>query len=45
LIVIRLEEFDYAGAASVGLVMLSVSFVMLLILNALQGAVQRRGKA
>jgi sulfate/thiosulfate transport system permease protein len=45
LIVIRLEEFDYAGAASVGLVMLTASFVMLLILNALQGAIQRRGRA
>lgn len=45
LIVIRLEEFDYAGAASVGLVMLAVSFVMLLILNFLQGIVSRKGSA
>lgn len=45
LIVIRLEEFDYAGAAGVGLVMLGVSFVMLLILNFLQSAVSRRGQA
>lgn len=45
LIVIRLEEFDYAGAAGVGLVMLLVSFVFLLILNALQGAAGRRGRA
>jgi sulfate transport system permease protein len=45
LIVIRLEEFDYAGAAGVGLVMLAISFVLLLFLNALQGVASRRGKA
>lgn len=45
LIVIRLEEFDYAGAAGVGLVMLAISFVLLLFLNALQGAASRRGRA
>ena len=36
LIVIKLEEFDYAGAASIGLVMLALSFLMLLALNLLQ---------
>jgi sulfate transport system permease protein len=36
LIVIRLEEFDYAGAAALGVVMLSISFVMLLAINLLQ---------
>lgn len=45
LIVIRLEEFDYAGAAGVGLVMLAASFVMLLILNVLQGYVGKKGRA
>jgi sulfate/thiosulfate transport system permease protein len=45
LIVIRLEEFDYAGAAGVGLTMLVISFVFLLILNVLQGYVGRRGRA
>jgi sulfate transport system permease protein len=45
LIVIRLEEFDYAGAAGVGLTMLLISFVFLLILNVLQGYVGRRGRA
>jgi sulfate transport system permease protein len=45
LIVIRLDEFDYAGAAAVGLVMLSISFVMLLALNTLQGVIGRRGRA
>lgn len=45
LIVIRLEEFDYAGAAGVGLVMLLFSFVFLLILNVLQSQIGRRGRA
>src|SRR5689334_25272000 len=36
LIVIRLEEFDYAGAAALGVVMLGISFVMLLAINLLQ---------
>jgi sulfate transport system permease protein len=36
LIVIRLEEFDYAGAAALGTVMLAISFVMLLAINLLQ---------
>jgi len=44
LIVIQLEEFDYAGAAAVGLIMLTLSFVMLLILNLLQGRIARRGR-
>ncbi len=44
LIVIRLEEFDYAGAAAVGLIMLSISFVLLLLLNALQSHIARRGR-
>jgi sulfate transport system permease protein len=36
LIVTKLEEFDYAGAAAIGVVMLVASFVMLLALNGLQ---------
>ena len=36
LIVIRLEQFDYAGAAAVGLAMLALSFVVLLAVNLLQ---------
>lgn len=36
LIVIRLEQLDYAGAAALGLVMLLMSFVILLALNILQ---------
>lgn len=38
-IVIKLEQFDYAGAAAVGLVMLAASFLILLMLNALQAFV------
>ncbi len=36
LIVIRLEEYDYAAAAALGCVMLAISFVMLLAINLLQ---------
>ena len=43
LIVIRLEEFDYAGAAAVGLLMLSISLVLLMALNTLQTRLARRG--
>jgi sulfate transport system permease protein len=36
LIIIKLEEFDYVGAASIGVVMLGASFLMLFALNGLQ---------
>lgn len=36
LIVIRLEEYDYAGASAIGVIMLLTSFVILIALNALQ---------
>ena len=43
LIVTKLEQFDYAGASAIGVVMLIVSFLMLLALNGLQSwAAQRR---
>jgi sulfate transport system permease protein len=42
LIVIKLEQFDYAGAAAIGVVMLAASFVMLLALNGLQSWAARR---
>jgi sulfate transport system permease protein len=35
LIVIKLEQYDYVGAAALGLVMLCVSFVMLFTINAI----------
>jgi sulfate transport system permease protein len=37
LIVIKLEQFDYVGAAVLGIVMLFTSFVMLLTINAING--------
>jgi sulfate transport system permease protein len=42
LIVTKLEEFDYAGAAAIGVVMLAASFVMLLALNGLQSWASKR---
>jgi sulfate transport system permease protein len=36
LIVTKLEQFDYAGAAAIAVVMLAAAFVMLLIINVLQ---------
>ncbi|WP_439814208.1 sulfate ABC transporter permease subunit CysT [Zavarzinia sp. CC-PAN008] len=36
LIVIKLEQFDYAGAAAIGVVMLLISFVILFFINLLQ---------
>ena len=36
LIVTKLEQYDYAGASAIGVVMLAASFVMLLALNGLQ---------
>ena len=42
LIVIRLEQLDYAGAAALGLVMLLASFVILLFLNLLQRRISVR---
>ena len=45
LIVIKLEQYDYAGAAAVGLAMLVISFGALLLINALQAVLSRKGKA
>lgn len=45
LIVIKLEQFDYAGAASVGLAMLAISFVALFVINLGQMFLSRRGRA
>jgi sulfate transport system permease protein len=42
LIVIKLEQFDYVGAAAIGLVMLLVSFLMLFTINAINGWRLRR---
>jgi sulfate/thiosulfate transport system permease protein len=42
LIMTKLEQFDYAGATSIGVVMLLVSFVLLFAINALQAWSRRR---
>ncbi|MEJ2769470.1 sulfate ABC transporter permease subunit CysT [Mycetohabitans sp. B46] len=42
LIITKLEQYDYAGAAALAVVMLLVSFVLLLAINALQWGLQRR---
>ncbi len=36
LIVIKLEQYDYAGAAAIAVVMLIASFVLLFVINLLQ---------
>ena len=45
LIIIKLEQYDYAGAATVGLAMLLLSFVGLIGINLAQLALVRRGQA
>jgi sulfate transport system permease protein len=42
LIIIRLEEFDYAGATAVATIMLTISFALLLLINVLQSWSRRR---
>jgi sulfate transport system permease protein len=42
LIVIRLEEFDYSGAAAIATIMLAISFVLFLAINLLQAWARRR---
>ena len=42
LIMTKLEQYDYAGATAVALVMLVVSFLLLLTINVLQWAARRR---
>jgi sulfate transport system permease protein len=42
LIITKLEQFDYAGATAIALVMLVISFTMLLTINALQRWSARR---
>jgi len=42
MIIIKLEQFDYAGAAAIGMVMLAISFAILLALNVVQAWAQTR---
>jgi len=43
LIVTKLEQYDYAGATAIAMVMLLVSFALLLAINILQAWTRRRG--
>ena len=42
LIVIRLEQFDYDGAAAIGIAMLLIAFAMLFLINIIQIWSRRR---
>lgn len=42
IIIGKLEQYDYLGATAVAVVMLVISFVLLLVINALQGWQRRR---
>ncbi|GGI53507.1 sulfate ABC transporter permease subunit CysT [Oxalicibacterium solurbis] len=44
-IVTKLEQYDYAGATAIAVVMLLVSFAMLLTINLLQAWSRKRGRA
>jgi sulfate transport system permease protein len=43
IIITKLEQYDYAGATAVAVVMLVASFILLLLINLLQAWSQRRG--
>ena len=45
IIIGKLEQYDYAGATAVAVVMLVISFVLLLVINALQGWQRRSAGA
>jgi len=42
LIITKLEQYDYAGATAIGLIMLLLSFLLLLLVNSLQWWIRRR---
>ena len=44
IIIGKLEQYDYAGATAVALVMLVISFMLLLVINGLQGWQRRRSE-
>jgi sulfate transport system permease protein len=41
LIVTKLEQYDYTGATAIAVVMLATSFLVLLVINALQARARR----
>jgi sulfate/thiosulfate transport system permease protein len=45
IIIGKLEQYDYAGATAVAVMLLSISFVLLLVINALQAWQRRRSGA
>lgn len=45
IIISKLEQYDYAGATAVAVVMLGLSFVLLLLINALQAWQRQRTRA
>ena len=45
LIMTKLEQYDYVGATVIGMAMLIISFVLLLVINALQAWTRRRAGA
>lgn len=44
LIVIKLEQFNYAAAAAIGLAMVAISFGALILINTVQLVIARRGR-
>ena len=44
-IITKLEQYDYAGATAIAVVLLSTSFLMLLTINLLQAWTRNRGRA
>ena len=44
-IITKLEQYDYAGATAIAVVMLVVSFILLLTINLLQAWTRKRGRA
>ncbi|GAA4018210.1 sulfate ABC transporter permease subunit CysT [Actimicrobium antarcticum] len=45
LIITKLEQYDYAGATAIAVVMLTASFALLLTINLLQAWTRKRGQA
>ncbi len=45
MIITRLEEFDYEGATAIACVMLLASFILLLVINGLQGWMSRASRS
>jgi len=41
LIMVKLDQYDYAGATAIGVLMLGLSFVLLFILNLIQRFIER----